>query len=230
MGEKKYLELDEVVDSKVNSKLQYLKVENYPQLFAQYFLPTILFFLLGFFINIPKPQSVSKILPKKTVGIVDQNKSAIVEFNRRNYEKAIEIFNRVLQRAPENASAHSNLAMALFEIGQKKKAIRLLKKAEKLDPSDPDIYGNLASLYFKMKYFKSAEKYFYKSLGKDSKKPQTLFNFAVMLETQERWSSAIVYYKKFLNVSDNATLDKEVRQRIKILNSLSASVGQGRKW
>jgi len=61
------------------------------------------------------------------------------------YEQAIAVFEKLVNREPENANAHALLGCAFIAAGKPEEAVRMLEKALSLNPSPPNRYvGNLA--------------------------------------------------------------------------------------
>lgn len=63
------------------------------------------------------------------------------------YSEAIQDYQAVLQRDPENANAHYDLHLAYRNTDHLQLALQELEKATRLSPSDSDIYDSRAYLY-----------------------------------------------------------------------------------
>jgi tetratricopeptide (TPR) repeat protein len=67
----------------------------------------------------------------------------------KQWEPAVELFQRAASLNPESYDAHYELGLTLAESGQTERAIRELQAAEKLLPSAPEVHDQLARLLAK---------------------------------------------------------------------------------
>jgi tetratricopeptide (TPR) repeat protein len=69
--------------------------------------------------------------------------SGTAEYNKANYSKAINFYQKFLASGLESAQALYNLGNCYYRTNEIPKAILYYEKAEKLTPADPDIHYNL---------------------------------------------------------------------------------------
>ncbi len=64
----------------------------------------------------------------------------------KNWEGAIQKYQRALKTSPKNSAAWANLGAALLEVGEAEKAEIALERARTLDPKGINVLGNFANL------------------------------------------------------------------------------------
>ncbi|MEJ2252209.1 MAG: tetratricopeptide repeat protein [Candidatus Lokiarchaeota archaeon] len=84
-----------------------------------------------------------------------------------NYDKAIQIFNRIINLNPKSHRAYYNLGMIYFELKQFKKSLKFYKKALKLKPDYKYAHYNIGLLFESKNKFKKALKNYEKALKID---------------------------------------------------------------
>lgn len=104
------------------------------------------------------------------------NYKACALFKHGHYTEAIDLFNRLIELAPNASYAYFNRASALDEIKQYPKAIKDYNKALNFDLNDPDIYSNRAVTKFKSEDFNGALKDLGKAIKLNPKDPVFYFN------------------------------------------------------
>ena len=72
------------------------------------------------------------------------------------YEKAIAVYEAVIQIDPENAEAYAGLARAYVGLGDEKEAIQAYEEAVALEVTDADVYKELADIYVKKEQYREA--------------------------------------------------------------------------
>jgi len=77
-------------------------------------------------------------------------------FDKKEFNKAKEYFERYLKETPNDSSTHFYLAVAFDEQGDNEKAIFHYKKALELNPRAENAYNNLALAYIKIKDYRNA--------------------------------------------------------------------------
>ncbi len=75
----------------------------------------------------------SSILPERRV-----NSFGYYLLNRKDYEKAVDIFSYNIKRFPKSFNAHDSLGEAYMIMGEKEKAIKYYKLAIELNPGDTE--------------------------------------------------------------------------------------------
>jgi tetratricopeptide (TPR) repeat protein len=84
----------------------------------------------------------------------------VLEFQRKNYEKAIQMFQQARARNPEYAPAFRYLGHALFKIKKYKDAMSFIRKAIDIAPEDKESLYTLAECYLEARQTDHAVKIF----------------------------------------------------------------------
>jgi tetratricopeptide (TPR) repeat protein len=84
----------------------------------------------------------------------------ILEFERKNYEKAIQLFQQVRTQDPEYAPALRYLGHAFFKIKKYKDAMSFIRKAIDMAPEDKESLYTLAECYLEANQIDQASKIF----------------------------------------------------------------------
>ena len=92
--------------------------------------------------------------------------AAMQLIKKEEYEKAIELLNKVVKAAPKNAIASINLALAYKKLGKLKQAEDSLKLAFIAEPGNPVAHNEYALLYRKTGRFSDARTLYEKILDK----------------------------------------------------------------
>ncbi len=111
--------------------------------------------------------------------------SAFLSKNNQ-YEKAIEIAKKGVQKYPESYSLLINLAGSYSDNKQEDKNVEILKKAIQLNPESPNAYYNLGNYYFLAKKdLKNAEKNYLLAIAKNAKGMEAYLNLASVYQDME---------------------------------------------
>jgi len=70
-------------------------------------------------------------------------------FNEQKYTEAIAVFEKVLEKDPENANAAYNIAVSYIQLKDDGKALIYLEKTVEIDPYNDDAWYNKALIFFK---------------------------------------------------------------------------------
>jgi len=90
--------------------------------------------------------------------------AAMAFIKAEEYDKGIELLNKVVKAAPNNAIPSINLALAYKKIGKLKEAEDSLKLALTIEPENPVANNEYALLYWKTGRFKEARQLYEKIL------------------------------------------------------------------
>jgi tetratricopeptide (TPR) repeat protein len=83
-----------------------------------------------------------------------------IEFQRKNYEKAIQLLNQARTQDPESAAALRYLGHAFFRIKKPKEAMAFIRKAIDLAPDDKESLYTLAECYYEANQIDQAQRIF----------------------------------------------------------------------
>jgi len=80
--------------------------------------------------------------------VKEQMYDGAVLFNSQKYTEAIAVFEKVLEKDPENANATYNIAISYIQLKDEDKALIYLNKTVEFNPYNDDAWYNLAIIYF----------------------------------------------------------------------------------
>jgi tetratricopeptide (TPR) repeat protein len=83
-----------------------------------------------------------------------------IEFQKKNYEKAIQLLNQARTQDPESAAALRYLGHAFFRIKKPKEAMAFIRKAIDLAPDDKESLYTLAECYYEANQIDQAQRIF----------------------------------------------------------------------
>ena len=92
-----------------------------------------------------------------------------------DYDSALKVYERLLERFPEDMQALINTGSIYFYKKDYERAIENYLKANKLDPSSYAVNFNLGNVYAEVGSFSNALKYYNNSLEIKSDSPDVLF-------------------------------------------------------
>ena len=76
----------------------------------------------------------------------------------KQYEKAIRIYQKLIDQNPKKAAGYASIAYAYGLKGDLDRQIEYYQKSLKLDPEDDEVYANLGEAYEKKGLFQEALK------------------------------------------------------------------------
>ena len=103
-------------------------------------------------------------------------------FDRGEWDKAVSVFQRALDKDPELASAHNNLGILFKKKGQVEQALSHYRKAVDLVPASAEIYNNLGILLREMGRFQEAEKVYLVALRIQEDFAPAYFNLGILYD------------------------------------------------
>ena len=107
-------------------------------------------------------------------------------------QDAIPWFQKVIQRDPHNASALTNLGLALTLTGKAKEALDSLSAGRwRVDPKDAVIYKDLGVAHVQLSAFDEAIADFEKALALDPNDPQLHYDLGLAYKFKDRFNDAI---------------------------------------
>jgi len=124
--------------------------------------------------DLPQKEFTLEIIRRNLIDILFSyggylNDEYIVE-----YEKAIEIFKKIITLEPENYKAHYNLGIAYFNLGHIESALASYNEAIKIKPDYKHCYYNIGLVFESKNDLKQAISYYNKALQIDPKFPYAL--------------------------------------------------------
>jgi tetratricopeptide (TPR) repeat protein len=84
----------------------------------------------------------------------------VLEFQRKNYEKAIQVLNQAKMQDPEHAPTLRTLGHSYFRLKKNKEAMTFIRKAIDLAPDDKESLYTLAECYYEANQVEQAQRIF----------------------------------------------------------------------
>ena len=130
------------------------------------------------------------------------NKARALMAEGRN-EEALELFDKSLERNPENGKVWYNKGCVLLEMGRNEEALEANVTALKFYPTDGLAWGNKGTALFNLGRFEEALPAFEKSLESDNNDVNALYNKGRTLARLGRFEEAIPPLDKALQLDQN---------------------------
>ena len=121
--------------------------------------------------------------------------------NKRNYEKAIQHFNRAIHLDPEYAIAYLNRGMYYFHQENYEKAIQDFDQAIQLEPVYVSAYNNRGRAYYRQKNYEKAIQDLDYAIELNPDHLAAHYNRGCVYEAQKEFVKAIQDYKKVINLN-----------------------------
>ena len=127
----------------------------------------------------------------------DAFRRGVTLMNSRQWQQALEQFERAIALDPELEQAWAAKAQALFGMGRMKEAIACYDRALKLNPHSAEDWYNKGTTLGEMKQYKEAIVCFDKAIENNSRFPQAWFNKGVALAYGlRRYAEAVACFEK----------------------------------
>jgi len=127
----------------------------------------------------------------------------VINFERKNYDAAIQYSIKVIQLDPTNVDALYNLGNALREKKHFEEAVMYYSQALQLNPHVSDIYYNLGTIYQDLRNFDKAIACYDKVLQLKPDDIDAHFNMGNAFRDQFRFEEAIACYRKAVQLNTN---------------------------
>ena len=135
----------------------------------------------------------AELLPEQVRELVQQAKSL---FENKKYADAEKIYQRLVERIPNNYFVLSNLGVVQIESGKLSDAEAALKKAVGINGNDSYAYTNLGIAYSRQGKFDEAIGVLHKAVTFNSSNAVAHNYLGVCLGQEEQWNEAEVQLKK----------------------------------
>ncbi len=126
----------------------------------------------------------------------DLNESAIQALKNNNFQLAVELLQRVVQKDPKNKTAWNNLGRAYLGLNQNDQAIAALKKQIEINPYDQYAYNNLGMAYEAELKYDEAIAQFQKQIEINPLDPFAHGSLGELLVKQKKFVEAIPELEK----------------------------------
>lgn len=112
------------------------------------------------------------------------------------YEKAINYFQEVIKRTPENSEALSQLGELSQQLHRYNHAIEYYKKVIELEPTNPEAHTHLGICYFHTQKLTDAKTHLKQSVSLQPKNIHAFLFLGMIAEKEKQYEQALSYYEK----------------------------------
>lgn len=119
-------------------------------------------------------------------------------YDHNQYEKAIEVFQKVLEYDPSNFDALNNLGVSYDQIDDEENALFYFNKLLELNPNSARILSSIGAVYQKLDDLKTCISYYDKALAVDPEFVSAIYNKGVALHESGYYEESTHYFTKTL--------------------------------
>lgn len=116
-------------------------------------------------------------------------------FKAREYRKVADVFARIMAVAPDSASAHATMGMALDDMGREDEAEAEYEAAKRADPNYMGAHSGLGTIYWRQGKFDQAITEFKAELSRYPTDPVSNYLLADILQRQNQTDQAVSYLR-----------------------------------
>ena len=124
-------------------------------------------------------------------------------YSLKQYNKAVDCYQKAIKINPDYAEAHYNLANVFHEIGRIDAAIKGYEQATHFKPDYPEAFNNLGLVFQEIGKFKLAITSYEKALTIKPDYAEVHSNIGKLYKEQDQIYLSINHYKKSLNINPN---------------------------
>ncbi len=140
----------------------------------------------------------AKILSKNEHDLRALSILGIYHMDQKEYGAARIMFEKALEKHPNQAGLYNNIGVILLREGDLESALGSFKKAYGIESANPTVQANLGSIYVKYMDYVEAEPLVEDSYSRMSDDAIVANNFAIILRTQGQYEEAKKVYEKAL--------------------------------
>ena len=160
-------------------------------------------------------------------------KQGEAEYDKEDFEAAIEKFEKCLAKDPEKADAQFNISICYTDLGEPEKALESYRKTLAIDPHYHHAYFNMGRIYHLRKDFVQAIVYYEKALAEDPYSPDLMYNYAHALMESGRVEDAVEAWDRYLTIAEQlpeeAKWVERAREYLATLESVSGGTKEDEK-
>lgn len=160
-------------------------------------------------------------------------KQGEAEYDKEDFEAAIEKFEKCLAKDPEKADAQFNIGICYTDLGEPEKALESYRKTLAIDPHYHHAYFNMGRIYHLRKDFVQAIVYYEKALAEDPYSPDLMYNYAHALMESGRVEDSVEAWDRYLTIAEQlpeeAKWVERAREYLATLESVSGGTKEDEK-
>jgi type IV pilus biogenesis/stability protein PilW len=183
----------------------------------------------------PSPPSVKEAISMKSIEVKQEGSKALaltseilthfnlgVQFyNQRQFSKAIQAYEKVIELDPTYVEAYNNLGITYQEIGDFDRAFEAFQKSTEINPQYEKGHNNLGILLYLKGHNEEALEAFQKALAINPNNVESYINLGVLFKKQGKLDKAIESYQKALDINP---LHREIYYNVALLYEQSGNI------
>jgi Flp pilus assembly protein TadD len=146
--------------------------------------------------------------------VLNHFNSGVHFYNQREFSKAIQAYQKVIELDPTYVEAYNNLGIIYQMLGDMDRAFEAYRKSTEINPRYEKGYNNLGILLFLKGRYEEAVEAFQKALAINSNNIESHINLGILFKKKGEWEKAIGSYQKALAINP---LHRETHYNIALL-------------
>lgn len=125
-------------------------------------------------------------------------------FDKKLYRECISILRPALENNPDVQEVAHNLALCLFESGERQEGLALLEKGIELEPNRFELHNNLGNFLRVLGDREGALEAFKRAIALSPTQVDPIYNMGVLFENEQQYEEAEKWYRKALAIDPGA--------------------------
>jgi len=145
------------------------------------------------------------VIPNKplTGSAYDHFKKAIEAQQLKRYQEALTLYEKSLEKNPNNAEAHNNMGIILSILGAHEAAIQHFNEAKNINPELPQVYNNLGNAHEGLGQLHDAIKDYEMAISVQTNYTDSYYNLARVYTEMREFEKAEATLNKLLQLDGN---------------------------
>jgi len=139
--------------------------------------------------------------PAMTGEIHTQFNLGVAYYSQREYLKAIQAYQRVIELDPTYGEAYNNQGIIYQEVGDFDRAFQAYQKSIEVNPRYEKAYNNLGILLLLKDRYEESREAFQKALAINSSNIESHVNLGVLFKKQGQFDKAVEHYQKAISLN-----------------------------
>ena len=149
-----------------------------------------------------------------TSDVLNHFNSGVHFYNQREFSKAIQAYQKVIELDPTYVEAYNNLGITYQMVGDVDRASGAYQKATEMNPRYEKGYNNLGILLLLKGRYDEALEAFQKALAINSSNIESHINLGILFKKKGQWEKAVESYQRALAIDP---LHRETHYNIALL-------------
>lgn len=126
--------------------------------------------------------------------------SGVALYHQKEFSKAIQAYQKVIQLDPAHVEAYNNLGIIYQALGEMERAFEAFQKSIEINPKYEKGYNNLGILLFLKGRYEQAQEVFEKGLAINPNNVDSYLHLGILFKKKGEWEKAIESYQKALGI------------------------------